>query len=173
MPILTRYINGHAIRRLCLTKIFEASQDLVFEAWTSKTHLPHWWGPYGFSNPVCEADPHPGGELLIHMQAADGLIFPMHGIYHQVHKPIMIIFSSLAFEDDEGYGGFENLNTVLLTPWEGKTRLTFEALITKASVEADAALEGMEEGWKQSLEKLEVYLSCQSKTNLKRTIWQR
>ncbi len=173
MSILTRYHNGHAIKRLCLTKILQASQELVFEAWTNKKHLPHWWGPYGFSNPVCETDARPGGKLLIHMKAADGLVFPMQGVYHQVHKPIMIMFSSLAFEDEEGYGGFENLNTVILTPYEGKTRLTLEALIVKASAEADAALEGMEEGWKQSLEKLEEYLSSQSKINSKTSIWQR
>ena len=47
------------------TREFDAPREVVFRAWTDPVRLAQWWGPHGFSNPVCELDPRPGG--------ADGL----------------------------------------------------------------------------------------------------
>jgi hypothetical protein len=45
--------------------------------WTDPSHLAQWWGPHGFTNPVCEMDVRPGGALRIVMRAPDGTDYPM------------------------------------------------------------------------------------------------
>jgi uncharacterized protein YndB with AHSA1/START domain len=55
-----------------LTRILDAPRELVFKAWTEPKHLAQWWGPRGFSNPVCKLDLRVGGAILIHMCAPDG-----------------------------------------------------------------------------------------------------
>ena len=43
------------------TRSLAAPRELVFRLWTDAEHLAKWWGPAGFTNPVCEFDPRPGG----------------------------------------------------------------------------------------------------------------
>jgi len=44
-------------REVVMTRDFAAPRRLVFEAWTSPMHLPHWLlGPSGWTMPVCEVD---------------------------------------------------------------------------------------------------------------------
>jgi uncharacterized protein YndB with AHSA1/START domain len=46
---------------ITMVRIFDAPRELVFKAWTDPEHLAQWWGPHGFTNPVCEVDLRPGG----------------------------------------------------------------------------------------------------------------
>jgi uncharacterized protein YndB with AHSA1/START domain len=39
---------------LVLTRVFDAPRELVFGVWTDPKHVARWWGPQGFTNPVCE-----------------------------------------------------------------------------------------------------------------------
>jgi uncharacterized protein YndB with AHSA1/START domain len=59
---------GQARQELILTRILGAPRSLVFRAWTDPKHLARWWGPRGFSNPVCELDVRPGGLIRIDMR---------------------------------------------------------------------------------------------------------
>ena len=55
-----------------LTRIFNAPRELVWKAWTDPQMMARWWGPKGFTNPVCEMDVRVGGKILIHMRAPNG-----------------------------------------------------------------------------------------------------
>ncbi len=57
-----------AKRELNITRIFDAPRSLVFKMWTDPKHVAQWWGPKGFTNPVCERDVRPGGALRIVMR---------------------------------------------------------------------------------------------------------
>ena len=47
---------------IVMTRVVDAPRRLVFEAWTSPEHLPHWMlGPGGWTMPVCEIDLRHGG----------------------------------------------------------------------------------------------------------------
>ena len=63
----------YAEREITITRVFDAPRALVFQAWTDAKHLAQWWGPHGFTNPVCEIDPRPGGAIYIVMQAPDAV----------------------------------------------------------------------------------------------------
>ncbi|MDF2716817.1 MAG: hypothetical protein K0R28_3742, partial [Paenibacillus sp.] len=36
-------------RELLVTRAFDTPRELVYQAWTDPEHLPHWWGPRGFT----------------------------------------------------------------------------------------------------------------------------
>ena len=69
---------------LSITRIFDAPRAVVFKVWTESEHVAKWWGPYGFTNPVCEVDARPGGAIRIDMRGPDGVVYPMGGIFHEI-----------------------------------------------------------------------------------------
>ena len=79
--------NGPMQRELVLTRIFDAPRAIVFKAWTDPQQLARWWGPKGFTNPVCELDPRVGGTLRIVMRAPDGQEHPMTGVFREIVEP--------------------------------------------------------------------------------------
>ena len=58
--------------RMVVTRIFDAPRELVWKAWTDPKYVMQWWGPKGFTAPVCEMDFRVGGKLLCCMKAPDG-----------------------------------------------------------------------------------------------------
>ncbi|MEO0581567.1 MAG: SRPBCC domain-containing protein [Bacteroidota bacterium] len=56
-----------------LTRTFSAPVAQVFQMWTDVDHFAQWWGPKGFTVPVCKADFQVGGALLYCMKAPNGM----------------------------------------------------------------------------------------------------
>ncbi len=143
---------------LVLTRVFKAPRGLVFAAWTEPTQVAQWWGPNGFTNPVCELDVRPGGAIRIHMRGPDGTVYPMTGVYQEIVEPERLVFTSAAL-DESGKPLFEVLNTVAFVEHDGTTKLTVRARVVKSTAGAAPYLAGMEAGWTQSLERLGVHLA--------------
>jgi len=144
-------------QEVVITRVFDAPRELVFQAWTDPKHVARWWGPKGFTNPVCELDVRPGGALRIDMRGPNGTIYPMTGVYEEIVAPERIVFSSGAL-DEEGNPLFEVLNTVTFSERGGRTTLTLQARVVKTTAAAAPHLAGMEAGWTQSLERLETFV---------------
>lgn len=56
---------------LVLTRVFDASVERVWEAWTRPEFVKQWWGPTGFTCPIAEMDVREGGRSLVCMQAPE------------------------------------------------------------------------------------------------------
>lgn len=155
-----KYIKGKATwTDAVFSKIFQATREELFSAWTDEQQVASWWGPFGFTNPVCTWDAKPHGKIYIKMTAPDGMVFPLKGFFHDVIAPEQLIFVTRAFEDDKGNVQVEVLASVIFTPFMDRTKITIEATVMKSSPAVYCFLETMYEGWKQSLEKLEMFLS--------------
>lgn len=142
-----------AEREITITRTFDAPRALVFKAWTDPTMLAQWWGPKGFTNPVCEFDARVGGKIRIHMRAPDGAVYPMDGEIREIVPPERLVFTNNAL-DDQGHRIIEGFTTVTFADEGGKTRLT---LHTRGAAMVEIAakyLQGMEQGWGQSIDKL-------------------
>jgi uncharacterized protein YndB with AHSA1/START domain len=144
-----------AERELVLTRVFDAPRALVFKMWTDPKHLAEWWGPKGFTNPVCEVDLKPDGALRIVMRAPDGGEYPMKGVFREIVPPSRLVFTNIAVDKD-GYSIIDGLTTVTFAEEGGKTKLTLQTRGVAVVDYAAAYLQGMEAGWTQSLEKLEA-----------------
>jgi len=141
------------MQELVTTRVFDAPLELVFKAWTDPERLKRWWGPKGFTNPVCEVDVRPGGAIRIHMQAPDGNVYPMTGVFQEIVELERLVFTSSAL-DQNGEPLFEVMNTVTFAAEGGKTKLTVRASVTKAKGGAAQHLAGMQQGWSLSLDRL-------------------
>jgi uncharacterized protein YndB with AHSA1/START domain len=144
-----------AERELTIIRVLDTPRERVFKAWTDRKHLAQWWGPKGFTNPVCEVDPKPGGTLRIVMRATDGAEYPMKGVFREVVPPSRLVFTNIAVDKD-GHPIIEGLTTVTFADEGGKTKLTLQTRGVAMVDYAAAYLQGMEAGWTQSLEKLEA-----------------
>jgi uncharacterized protein YndB with AHSA1/START domain len=149
-------------RELILTRVFNAPRALVYQAWTDPKHLAQWWGPTGFTNPVCELDLKIHGEIRIDMRAPDGTVYPMSGAFREIVEPERLVFTSAAL-DQTGKPMFENLNTVTFEEFEGnRTLLTVKASVLWATPEAEKYLTGMSMGWSMTVDRLGEFVSGQT-----------
>ncbi len=139
---------------LVLSRVFDAPRDLVFKVWTDPKHVAQWWGPNGFTNPVCELDVRPGGAIRIDMRGPDGVIYPMKGVFHEIVEPERLVFTSSALEDEEGHPQLVALTTVTFAEVNGKTKLTVQVVVVTSGPAAAGALAGMEQGWTEMLDRL-------------------
>lgn len=141
-------------REVAMTRVFDAPITLVWEAWTSCEHLPHWLlGPSGWTMPICEIDLRPGGAYRWGWSGLDGAEMEITGVYQEISPPERLVST-------ESWGGDwpEAINTLTLSEEDGKTTMIITALYPSREAR-DAALEtGMNKGASQSFDRLAEYL---------------
>ncbi len=140
-------------REVTITRIFDAPREVVFKAWTDPKQLAKWFGPKGFTNPVCEADARVGGAWHIVMRSPNGTEHPCGGVYREVVAPERLVFTNIA-TDKDGNPILDGLTTVIFAEHGGKTKLTLQTRATAVVEYATEHLKGMEAGWTQTLERL-------------------
>lgn len=160
------------VERMTVTRVFDAPRELVWKAWTEPKYVMQWWGPQGFSAPVCQMDFRVGGKSLLCMKSPEGQEF-WNGIeYHEI-IPHEKIVSSMYFADAKGnkvepeqYGmeheaidGAYDI-TLFEDLGNGKTRLT---QIGNEPAES-AKNSGQLEGWNQILDKVAAVIAGMAQT---------
>ena len=79
------------------TRIFNASRELLFKAWTDPNHLKNWWGPAGFTNSFYEFDLRPGGRWRFMMHGPDGKgNYPNEVEFIKIEKPSLIYWKRIS-----------------------------------------------------------------------------
>src|ERR1051325_8099968 len=155
------------IERMVVTRVFDAPLELVWKAWTDPKYVMQWWGPKGFTTPVCKMDFRVGGKFLYCMRTPDGQEFWNGGEYHEIVPQEKIVYS-MYFADSKGnkvepaeYGieheAIEGAHDVVIFEdfGNGQTKLT---LIGNEPME-DAKNSGQLEGWNQILEKVAAVIA--------------
>jgi uncharacterized protein YndB with AHSA1/START domain len=140
-------------RELTITRIFDAPRSLVYRAWTDPKHMARWFAPKEFTTPVCELDVRPGGAWKIVMRGPDGSEFPGGGVYREVVPHERLVFTNDAW-DQSGKVLLEGFTTVTFEDDDGSTKLTLHTRAVAMVEGAEMMLQGMEEGWNQTIDKL-------------------
>jgi uncharacterized protein YndB with AHSA1/START domain len=148
--------------QVLITRVFDAPRESVWKAWTECESLMRWWGPKGFTTPLCKIDLRPGGVFHNCMRSPEGRDYCGKEVYREIVEPERIVFTDF-FVDEEGnpvpatYYGMspdwpqETLVTVTFAEHEGKTKLTLQhALGSVPASERDMC----QQGWSESLDKL-------------------
>jgi uncharacterized protein YndB with AHSA1/START domain len=148
-------------REFVITREFAAPRELVFKAWTDPKHLAQWWGPKGFTNPVCQWDAQPGKSIHVVMRAPNGVDYPMGGEFREIVAPERLVFTSGAL-DERGRLLFEFLHTVTFVERTSKTALTIRSRVITTTAEANKYIGGFEAGMTQSLERLAGHLAVKN-----------
>ena len=155
-------------KELIIKRIFAASRQIVWKAWTDPGAVKQWWGPKDFAAPFIKIDLRVGGEYLYCMHSPEGKDYWSKGVFREI-VPLQRIVCTDSFADEKGtivsatyYGmgpdfPLEMLLTVAFEKFDGKTKLTLEHTGIPAGADRDNAWIG----WEQSLDKLDEYLKNQ------------
>ena len=157
LPVPDHVANQLVERRINIIRVFNAPRRVVFKAWTEPEQLAQWWGPRGFTNPLCEVDARPGGAIRIIMRAPDGVSHEMRGTFREISEPERLVFTYRAI-GTRGESLLEGLTTVSFSEQEAKTTMTLDTSAVALLPEAHGMLNGMNDGWNQSLERLTIVL---------------
>jgi uncharacterized protein YndB with AHSA1/START domain len=145
-------VVSEAGTEFAIVRILDAPRTAVFDAWIDPAHLAQWWGARGFTAPVCELDPVPGGAWRVVMRSPDGAEYSLGGRYLDVSEPERLAMTI----DRAGAAGGIFVN---LDPLDGRTKLAIRMrFATPAGRDAMAAI-GLTDGWSQSLERLAILLA--------------
>ena len=107
-------------------RIFAASRDLVFEAFSNPDYLAQWWGPRGFTNTFHKFEFKPGGAWEFTMHGPNGANYENASEFIEIAKPERIVFVHL--REVHRYQ-----MTITLTGDSERTVLTWQMVFESAS----------------------------------------
>ncbi len=129
-----------------------APRARVFQELSDPAELAKWWGPRGFSAPSVELDLRIGGSYRIAMQPPDGDLFYLSGEFRTVEPPAELSYS-FRWEDPDP----DDRETVVTLKLMDLTEFT-ELSVTQGSFATEARRALHDEGWTDSLDRLEAVL---------------
>jgi uncharacterized protein YndB with AHSA1/START domain len=141
-------------REVVMTRVFDAPRHLVFDAFSKPELLKRWFGPRGWSLPVCEVDLRVGGGFRFVLRSPDGKDMGMRGVYRELAPPER----SVHMESFDDYPG-ESQVTAVFAERDGKTTLTVTVLYPSQMVRDIVIQSGMEHGAAESYDKLAEMLA--------------
>jgi uncharacterized protein YndB with AHSA1/START domain len=144
-------------REFTIVREVAAPRELVWRACTEPAHLAQWWGPKGFSAPVCEWEARPGGRIFVVMRGC-GQDHRMGGECLEAVPPEKLVTITGAL-DEAGQFRFKILHTLTLVALGKKTRLTMHSKVIAVTPGAGQFIGGFEMGMTLSLERLDEHLA--------------
>ncbi len=152
-PAKKKAAARHGSAQVSFTRIFNAPREMVWKAWMEPRQMAQWWGPHGFTNPVCIMDGRAGGALCIVMRAPYGAEHPMTGVFGKIVPQESLAFNMVALDGD-CRPLLEGRTFATFTRQGNKTKLVVQSQATGLAPIAPQMLGGMKAGWAQSLERL-------------------
>lgn len=155
------------IKEVVLERVYDASPQTVWQAWTNPEELKKWWGPNDVTIPECEVDLKVGGRFYIVMEAGEGMgpykgtKWPMEAEYTVIEPNSKLSYKALAWtEGQKQVTTIDQTTEVTFTEEDGKTKVKVTAAIYKTGPGVKMAAEGMQAGFTQQLEKLNSFLAA-------------
>jgi len=145
--------TAQAQRAIVITRVFDAPRELVWKAWTEPEHFARWYGPKGFTTPVCRIDLRVGGKYLNCMRSPQGQDFWSTGVFREVVAPERLVMTGSRADKDGNVDADWPMETQISVAFEeddGRTKVTLKHVGMPAGKGRDMA----EAGWNESLDKL-------------------
>lgn len=156
------------VKEVSFDRVYDAPVAQVWKAWTQPDQLKQWWGPNGVTIPKCEVELRVGGKFYIVMEAGEamgpykGTLWPMLGNFTVVEPNARLTLISKAWTEGKNQNGetqIDQVTDVIFSEENGKTRIRLKAAVNKIGPGAKMAIEGMQYGFTQQLEKLSGFLN--------------
>jgi uncharacterized glyoxalase superfamily protein PhnB/uncharacterized protein YndB with AHSA1/START domain len=143
---------------LIYVRVLNAPRDLVWEVWTEPEHIKEWFGPEGFTITHKTMTVQKGRQwkFTMHGQGQD---FENKIEYLEVNKPSTLVYRHGDEEDDISFMVYISFETL-----GDKTLLTMRSVFKSEEYLDEINRKfGAVEGGKQTLSKLDAYVSAQLK----------
>ena len=138
-----------------ITREFDAPPEKVFRAHTDPELVVQWLGPRGYEMRIDHYDCRTGGSYR-YLHLSDANEFGFYGCFHEV-RPAELIIQTFTFEGQPDGVALERL--VLDDLGDGRTRLTGTSLVESFEARDAVLASGMQEGVRESYERLDELLA--------------
>jgi uncharacterized protein YndB with AHSA1/START domain len=168
---MTSTVSETTAKDFVISRMLNASRDLVWKSFTDPERMKQWWGPKGVKVRAANLDLRVGGTYHYAMETADGKVMWGRFVYHEITPPERLVFIN-AFSDDAGgltrhpmapSWPLEMLSTFTFEDAGGKTKFTVRWAPHNPTEEErntfDAGHASMTQGWSGTMEQLEAYLA--------------
>ena len=148
--------SNEADREIVVSRIIEGPRRLVFDAFTSATHLAQWCAPKGGKITTHAFDFKPGGVWDATIQGPDGSKYPNRFAWKEITPPERIVWLYGMGKDDP-----RPVKTTLTLAERGATTEATLRLVfgTKEERDEKVAKHYAAQGAKQSLDALAAYVA--------------
>ena len=143
-------------REIVISRVINASRELVFEAFTEVRHLSQWWGPEGFTTTTRAFEFRVGGEWDFVMHGPDGTDYQEWISWTEIAPPELIALLHGESRDDPN-----TFESVLTFASEGAaTRIEMRTVFPTKELR-DEVVEKYHaiEGGQQTLSNLAAYVT--------------
>jgi uncharacterized protein YndB with AHSA1/START domain len=144
-------------REIVIKRTLDAPRELVFSVWTDPQHLPHWYGPNGFTVTIHAMDLRPGGVWRLTMHGPDGRDYHNKIVFDEVVRPERLVYRHVV---EAGTEPATHQTTVTFAARGNKTDLTLR-MVFDSNAARDHAIRTYRavEGGKQTVGRLADYLA--------------
>lgn len=148
--------SATADREIVISRVIDASRELVFQAFTEVRHLSQWWGPEGFTTTTRSFEFRIGGEWDFMMHGPDGTDYPEWITWTEIVPPERIAMLHGEYRGDPN--AFESVLT--FQPAGESTRIEMLTVFPTKELR-DEAIEkrGAIEAGQQTLGNLAAYVA--------------
>ena len=136
-----------------LKRVVPVARSVVFGAFSAADELAKWWGPKGFTVPSLDFKPRVGGGYRIEMQPPEGDPFYLIGEFRGVDPPARLAFT-FVYEDPDP----EDVETLAELSFRDLATST-EIVFTQGPFKTEARRELHRNGWTDSFDRLEQFIS--------------
>jgi uncharacterized protein YndB with AHSA1/START domain len=140
-------------REIVVTRVIDATRDLVFAAWTERKHIEGWWLPKDAK--TLEMTVKPGGVWRYSQPGRNGVLFPFRVKFIEIVKPERLVYD---FRPDLENAPDVRTN-VTFEEEGGKTKVTLQLLFATPAEYQNAVKYGAIVGAMQALESLADYIA--------------
>ncbi len=133
---------------LRIERVFAATPQRLFDAWTKADQLVRWWGPEGATASHHDLDIREGGAWTTTMRHADGGENTVSGIYRVIEPPKRLVFT-WAWHND-GTRGHETEVALNFEPVDDGTRM----VLVQKTFQSDDMCDKHRMGWTSSFNDL-------------------
>ena len=142
---------------LIITRTFDASPEVLFDAWTDPVQVAEWYGPEGFAkSDIHSFEAKKGGSYSLTMNAPDGAKHKLVGKFKTFDRPHKLAFTWQWVEGGKNnMGGAETLVTVEFKSVGKQTEMIFK----HEGFANEEAKKSHDMGWTSSFNKLEEIIA--------------
>jgi uncharacterized protein YndB with AHSA1/START domain len=143
---------------LKVSRVFSASRETVFRAWSSADAVKRWFCPAGYSVPEARVEMRVGGPFEVCMRSPEGVDHWTRGTFTEVVAPARLAIDHHVV-DPCGGGPLFSAYTEVSFSDHGAGGTLMEVVQTYSvagGLQAEQMVKGAPEGWRQTLDKLEA-----------------
>ena len=143
--------NANEIR---ITRIYDASVETVWDAWTDPDQVAQWWGPRGFTTTTYSKEVRPGGSWVYNMHGPDGTDYPSRANYLEVEKYAKLVYDHGANDDQPPFFRV----TVLFSDLKGRTKMEMSMILPTPEAAEETRIFVKKVGGNSTWDRLSEYL---------------